>query len=301
MRSKDYGARKGARGAKKIAKVGLGRISCSRSIDETGERRKAYSHWTVAHGINLVSGCTARKDFSQRREDAKYTQRQPELGWLFDATGSMRCLRWIAMFMVCGTALGQQPAAPDSVGIVLDTSGSMGAKLGRSRQVASQFLKTAEVQDEFFLIEANDHPVLASAFTTNTYSIQDHLVFVQSKGRSALWDAVYLALSEIKKGQSPHKALVVLSDGGDNRSRYTPDDMTRLVREAGVPIYAFGVYEPAASRVRTAEELEGPLRLKEIAEQSGGRYFTVENINDIPGFAASVSSEVRSAGPRTVR
>jgi Ca-activated chloride channel family protein len=212
----------------------------------------------------------------------------------------MQRLTWLAMGMLCATAAAQQPPSPVSVGIVFDTSGSMGAKLGRSRQLAAQFLRTANPQDEFFLIEFNDHPVLAMAFTADTEKIQDHLVFTQSKGRSALWDAVYLALNEIKKGQNPRKALLVISDGGDNSSHYTESEMNNLVRETGVPIYAFGVHEPAAWRGRTAEELDGPARLNEIAKQSGGRYFTVENINDIPIFAATVTGDVRSAAPRIV-
>jgi Ca-activated chloride channel family protein len=202
------------------------------------------------------------------------------------------------MGMLCMTATAQQPTAPVSVGIVFDTSGSMGAKLVRSRQLAAQFLKAADLHDEFFLVEFNDRPVLASAFTANTEEIQDHLVFIQSKGRSALRDAVYLALSEIKKGQNPRKALLVISDGGDNRSQHTEDEITNLVRSAGVPIYAFGVTEPAVSRDRTVEELHGPARLNEIAEQSGGRYFAVENLDDIPTFAAKVASEVHSAAVR---
>ena len=176
----------------------------------------------------------------------------------------------------------------------------MGNKLGRSRQLAAQFLKAANPQDEFFLIEFNDRPKLASSFTGDTEKIQNYLIFVQSKGRSALWDAIYVALNEIKKGRNPHKALLVISDGGDNASRYTENEMKSLVREAGVPIYAFGMNEPAAGRGRTAEELVGPARLNEIARQSGGRSYAVGNLDEIPAFAATVAGEVHSAAPTNV-
>ena len=207
----------------------------------------------------------------------------------------MRSLNWITLGMLCLTAAAQPTEAPVSLGIVFDTSGSMGAKLARSRQMTAQFLKTADAQDQFFLIEANDRPVLTTPFTTDTYRLQDHLVFIQSKGRSALWDSVYLGLSEMKRGQNPRKALLVISDGGDNSSRYTEDQVAKMAREARIPIYAFGVNDSAGGR--TTEELEGPGRLKEIAEQSGGRYFAVERLDDIPSFAAQVTGEVRSAAP----
>lgn len=167
--------------------------------------------------------------------------------------------------------------------------------------MAAQFLKDADSQDEYFLMEANDRPVLASAFTTNTYSIQDHLVFIQAKGRSALWDAVYQALNEARKAQHPRKALLVISDGGENSSHYAEDQVAKLASEAGVPIYAFGVIEPASGRGRTAEELNGPARLQEIAEQSGGRYFAVENLADIPTFAGKVTGELRASARAPAR
>jgi Ca-activated chloride channel family protein len=213
----------------------------------------------------------------------------------------MRRLTWLAMGMLCITATAQQPLSPVSVGIVFDTSGSMGAKLGRSRQLATQFLKAAKPQDEFFLIEFNDRPKLASAFTVDTEKIQDYLVFVQSKGRSALWDAIYEALSEIKKGQNPRKALLVISDGGDNASRYTENEMKNLVRGAGVPIYVVGVYDAAALRERTAEEFSGPARLNEMAEQSGGRHLALDSLGDMPTVVDKVNAEVRSAAPTSVR
>lgn len=184
--------------------------------------------------------------------------------------------------------------APLSVGIVFDTSGSMGQKLEKSRQAVSQFFKSANPEDEFFLVEFNDRPELVNGFTTSLEEIQNKLTFTQSKGRTALLDAVYLALHTMKKARNPRKALLIISDGGDNSSRYTESEIKNLVREADVQIYAIGIFEPMSSRGRSAEELSGPGLLSEIAEQTGGRHFPVENLNDLPDVAAKIGIELRN-------
>ncbi len=184
--------------------------------------------------------------------------------------------------------------APLSVGFVFDVSGSMGAKLRKSREAAAQFLKTANPEDEFFLVQFSERPELTVGFTHESEEIQNRLAFTQSKGRTALLDAVYLALHEMKKARNPRKALLIISDGGDNSSRYTESEIKNLVREADVQIYAIGIFEPIASRGRTAEELAGPSLLSEIAEQTGGRHFPVENVNELPDIAAKIGIELRN-------
>jgi len=184
--------------------------------------------------------------------------------------------------------------APLSVGIVFDTSGSMGAKLQKSRQAVVQFFKTANPEDEFFLVQFNDRPNLAVPFTRSTEEIQNQLAFTQSKGRTALLDGVYLSMNQMKKAHNPRKALVVISDGGDNSSRYTESEIKNAVREADVQIYAIGIFEPMGSRGRTAEEMSGPGLLTEIAEQTGGRHFPVDNLNELPDIAAKIGIELRN-------
>src|SRR5579872_7419250 len=184
--------------------------------------------------------------------------------------------------------------APLSVGLVFDTSGSMGSKLEKSRQAVAQFFKTANPEDEFFLVQFNDRPEMVVDFTTRVEEIQNRLTFTQSKGRTALLDAVYMALHKMKKGKNPRKALLIISDGGDNSSRYTESEIKNLVREADVQIYAIGIFEPAQSRGRTAEELNGPGLLSEMAEQTGGRHFAVDNLNDLPDVAAKIGIELRN-------
>src|ERR1700678_818503 len=161
--------------------------------------------------------------------------------------------------------------APLSVGIVFDTSGSMGSKLFKSRQAVTQFMKTANPEDEFFLVCFNDRPELLVSLTPDTEEIQNRLTFTQAKGRTALLDGVYMAMNHLKKAKNPRKALLIISDGGDNSSRYTESEVTNSVREADVQIYSIGIFEQAASRGRTAEEMGGPGLLQEISEQTGGR------------------------------
>jgi Ca-activated chloride channel homolog len=184
--------------------------------------------------------------------------------------------------------------APLSVGLVFDTSGSMGSKLAKSRQAVAQFFKTANPEDEFFLVQFNDRPELTQGFTTSLEEIQNRLTFTQAKGRTALLDGIMLAIHTMKKARNPRKALLIISDGGDNSSRYTESEIKNLVREADVQIYAIGIFEPFSARGRTAEELSGPGLLSEIAEQTGGRHFPVENLNELPDIAAKIGIELRN-------
>jgi len=183
--------------------------------------------------------------------------------------------------------------APVSIGMVFDTSGSMGSKLARSRQAVSQFFKTANPEDEFFLVEFNDRPELTNDFTTDLDEIQNRLTFTQPKGRTALLDAVYMAMHQMKKARYSRKALLIISDGGDNCSRYTESEIKRMVREMDVQIYTIGIFEPSVS-VNRAEEANGPGLLTDLADQSGGRHFTVENLNHMPDVATKIGRELRN-------
>ena len=184
--------------------------------------------------------------------------------------------------------------APISIGLVFDTSGSMGPKLQKSRQAAAEFFKTANPADEFFLVQFNDRPELSVPFTTDTDKLQSTLTFTQSKGRTALLDSVYLAMHEMKKAHNPRKALLIISDGGDNSSRYTETEIKNAVREADVQIFAIGIFESLSSRGRTPEEAAGPGLLNELAEQTGGREYAVENIAELPDIAAKIGTELRN-------
>ena len=184
--------------------------------------------------------------------------------------------------------------APLSIGIVFDKSGSMSNKMERSRLSVAEFFKTANPEDEAFLVEFNDRPELAVPLTRNLEDIQNRLTFTESKGRTALLDGIYLALSTMKKAHNPRKALIVISDGGDNSSRYTETEVKNLVREADVQIYGIGIYESGANRGRTPEELSGPELLRNLTEPTGGRHFVVDNLGDLPDVAAKIGTELHN-------
>lgn len=184
--------------------------------------------------------------------------------------------------------------APLSLAVVFDASGSMGYKMSKAREAVAQFFKTVNPEDEFFLVQFNNRPEMVTGFTRSLEEIQSRLTFVRSKGRTALLDAIYLALNQMKQARNNQKALLVISDGGDNSSRYTPREIKRTVRESDVQIYAIGIYEPYSTRGRTPEEAAGPGLLTEIAEATGGRQFAVQNVNELPDIAEKIGIELRN-------
>lgn len=183
---------------------------------------------------------------------------------------------------------------PISIGVIFDFSGSMSNKVGKSREAALQFFKTANPQDEFFLVSFNERAELTSAFTNSVEDLQSRLMLTSPKGRTALLDAIYLGLSEMRGAHNAKRALLILSDGGDNHSRYNENDIKRLVREADTQLYAIGIFDPLGSRNRTPEELKGPSLLSEITEMTGGRVFAVERLEDLPDIATKIGMELRN-------
>ncbi len=183
---------------------------------------------------------------------------------------------------------------PISIGVIFDHSGSMADKLGKAKEAAIQFFKTANPQDEFFLVGFNERAELLSPFTDSVEDLQGRIFSVPAKGRTALLDAIYLGLSEMKGAHHAKRALLIISDGGDNSSRYNEKDIKRLVREADTQLYSIGIFDPFEYRSRTLEELHGPSLLSEVTELTGGRSFSVEDINELPDIAAKIGMELRN-------
>jgi len=177
------------------------------------------------------------------------------------------------------------------MGIIFDMSGSMGSKIDRAREAVVQFMKTANPQDEFFMITFADKPEEVSSFTQNVDEIQNKLLFTAPKGRTALLDAIYLGISEMRQAKYPKRALLIISDGGDNHSRYTEGEIKSMVREADTLIYAIGIYD---HYFPTPEEQLGPELLSEITEVTGGRAFTIDNPNDLADVATKIGIELRN-------
>ncbi|MGB6193694.1 MAG: VWA domain-containing protein [Terracidiphilus sp.] len=181
--------------------------------------------------------------------------------------------------------------APVSIGIIFDLSGSMTSKLLRARESILQFIKTANPEDEFFVIGFNDRPELIEDFTSSVEDIQARLATVQSGHRTALLDAIYYGVQKMREARHQRKALLVVSDGGDNRSRYTEGEVRSQVRESDVEIYSIGIFDPYAA---TPEERTGPQLLNELSEETGGRLYRVDDISEMGDIAEKISTELRN-------
>ncbi len=181
--------------------------------------------------------------------------------------------------------------APVSLGVIFDSSGSMSSKMDRAKDAVVEFFKTANPQDEFFMITFSDEPEVVSDFTSSVDEIQSKLVFTVPRRRTALLDAIYMGVTKMRQAKYPKKALLIISDGGDNHSRYTENEIKALVKEADVMVYAIGIYD---RYFPTEEERLGPALLGEVAELSGGRAFTVENPNDLADVATKIGIELRN-------
>jgi VWFA-related protein len=178
---------------------------------------------------------------------------------------------------------------PVAVGLIFDTSGSMERKLDRSRQAAAQFFRVSNPEDEFFLVEFGNAPKLRVPLTTDTREIEMQLAFSTARGSTSLLDAIYLGLHEIKKSKKNKKALLIISDGGDNHSRYSLAEVQHLVRESDVLLYSIGVF----GGFGTPEEVGGPGMLAHISEQTGGRMFEA-NVMELPDIARKIGIELRN-------
>jgi Ca-activated chloride channel family protein len=181
--------------------------------------------------------------------------------------------------------------APITIGIIFDLSGSMGSKFSRARRALSEFMRTSNPQDEFFVVAFNDRPNVVVDYTNNVDDVDARMVMLKPQNRTALIDAVYLGLNKLKDAKYDRKALLIISDGGDNRSRYTEGELRKAVRESDTQIYAIGIFDQNAP---TEEEKNGPALLTDIAEQTGGRLFRVVDVAELGDIAARISAELRN-------
>jgi VWFA-related protein len=184
--------------------------------------------------------------------------------------------------------------APLSIGLLFDTSGSMRNKIRKSAEAATAFFRTANADDEFFLIEFNERAKLTVPFTRDANLIYQHIMHTRPLGRTSLLDAIHMALMQMKNAKNLRKAIVILSDGGDNRSRYTEGEIKSAMREADVQVYALGIYDPDDQPKRTPEEKNGPRLLGELAHQTGGRDFTIHDLADLPSVCERIGADLRN-------
>jgi Ca-activated chloride channel family protein len=181
--------------------------------------------------------------------------------------------------------------APVTIGVIFDLSGSMNSKFQRARKALSEFLRTSNPLDEFFVVGFNDRPAVIVDYTSDVDDVEARMVMLKPENRTALIDAIYLGVDKLKQAKYERKALLIISDGGDNRSRYTEGELRRVVRESDVQIYSIGIFDQYAP---TTEEQMGPILLNDICDMTGGRMFRVLDINDLGDIASRISAELRN-------
>jgi len=169
--------------------------------------------------------------------------------------------------------------APMSLGIVLDTSGSMKSTIGLASRSAGSCIDVGNQDDEYFLVVFSNRPRLLSDFTTEIGTLQSRLLFLEAKGSTALYDAVYLGLNKLKEGGNPRKALLVITDGYDNNSRYNPSTIREFVREEDIQIFTIGN--------------EGDGMLHELVELTGGREFRPRGVDGLTGICNQIVQELK--------
>ena len=181
--------------------------------------------------------------------------------------------------------------APVSVGIVFDLTGSMsGEKVERAKTALSHFMQTSDDRDEYFLITLQSgRAFLTMDRTRDSKAILEKLTFVQAKGNTAFYDGVYLAANRVQRGSYPKRAVLVISDGQDNNSRYTFNDLRKALKESDVEIYCVGIEESGDGSLA----MEGSGILDEISGVSGGKAFFPRSAAEMDDIFEQIALELR--------
>jgi len=182
--------------------------------------------------------------------------------------------------------------APVSVGVIFDVSGSMGGdKISRARDALSKFIQTSHNMDEYFLIAFNSRAQLLLDKTRDGNAVLDKLTFVQTRNNTALYDACYLGVEKVQRGAHPKRALLLISDGQDNNSRYTFSELRRLLKESDVTLYGIGIL--SGSDAGTGLGMEGQGILDELASVSGGKAFFPRSNAEMDDIFEQIALELR--------
>jgi len=180
---------------------------------------------------------------------------------------------------------------PVSVLVVLDASASMAVRINDAVKALSELENTSNPQDDFGLVVIHDKPQLVAHLDSIGSEVEPPGT-IQPDGSTALWDGMYLGLRELQhNSRYQRKAMVVISDGGDNHSRHTEDELKSLLKEADVEVYAIGLYDRNASRV---EEMRGPFQLEEVTSVTGGRVFSAHTAEELAHAVTQISHELRN-------
>ena len=182
---------------------------------------------------------------------------------------------------------------PISLGIVFDVSSSMAEKLPVSKNAVTKFLEAGNPQDEYALIEFANRPEVKQEFTSDIKEFQNRLSFVSASGATALYDAVYLGIEGLRKSRNPRKALLLLTDGEDNHSRYSFEDVKRLAMESDIQLFAIGM---SGFTIPTATKghKPGPAVLQELVDLTGGEVFFTTNVDRLDEICSKISQSLRN-------
>ena len=175
--------------------------------------------------------------------------------------------------------------APLSVGIIFDVSGSMAENLGAAKNSVVRFLEQGTLQDEYFLVTFNERAALIQDFTPKSEDIRNRIGMVSAKGRTALYDAIYAGLQKLSEAHHDKKALVVITDGEDNSSRYTFSDVKEFAKESDAQIYVIG---------EKGDLGYGRSIISEIVRLTGGRAFFPSSLKQIDYYCDLIQTELRN-------
>ena len=181
--------------------------------------------------------------------------------------------------------------SPVNLGIVFDVSGSMKGKLDRARDALKAFIQTSHSDDDFFLVGFNQRANLLAEFTDGD-ALANKLTLVDPKGQTALYDAAYLGIEKVKQGRHSRNAILLISDGQDNSSRYTYGELRKLLKEAGVQIYCIGIVEIGGGAGGTLD-MQGQAILEEIAQTTGGKAFFPRSSAELEDATTRIALELR--------
>jgi Ca-activated chloride channel family protein len=180
---------------------------------------------------------------------------------------------------------------PLSAGIIFDTSSSMENKLVPALAAANTFLSMSDPDDEYFLVRFSDTPELVQDFTTDIGKLQSQLLLTQAKGATALYDALYLGIETVARGRNARKAVILITDGEDNHSRYSLSNVRELVKERDVLIYSIGIVDPVDLAF---PNLWGRSTLRSLAELTGGVAFFPRQLESLAGICAQIGLDLKN-------
>jgi Ca-activated chloride channel family protein len=180
-----------------------------------------------------------------------------------------------------------QQSAPISVGLIFDVSGSMkeNNNIKKAKNAIARFLQAGNPEDEYFLITFNQKTTLVQPFTDQSSSLQNDVAFQKPGGRTALYDAVYMGLDQVRRGRNEKKALILITDGEDNSSRYSPSEVREFAKESDVQIYGIGEQGNLGY---------GRAEIQSIVGLTGGRTFFPNTFNELDYYIDLVHAELRN-------